>query len=274
MIPVLGHAATAVLEPREAAFVISEGETPPQIDATRWETRRLPDDWNDSQPNVGGNGWYRFAIALDAAPERPWAVHLHRLRMNAAVFVNGVFVGDGGRFTEPMSRNWNRPLYFVVPVGLLRGGENTVDVRVVDPANVHAGLYGLEIGPHQALEAGYRWRFFLKVDVIQACMVITVAMGLFLATLWFRWRRDSAYGWFAATMILWSGNSTTSSCAICRCRRGPGNGSRRSAPMRSPCCSRSRCIACSGFAARGRKRRWARTSPSTRSRCRSSRSSG
>jgi signal transduction histidine kinase len=199
---------SAVFKPTVARFVMSEAEPPPEADAAGWQTRQLPDNWSTSQPGIGGNGWYRFSIALEETPDDLWAVHLLRLRMNAAVFVNGVFVGDGGRFVEPLSRNWNRPLYFPLPAGLLRQGANLVDVRVFDYANGHGGLYALEIGPDRALRRGYHWRHFLKIDLIAAFMVVTVVMGLFMATLWLRWPRESMYGWMAATMLVWAAVAT------------------------------------------------------------------
>jgi len=206
--PIVRADSTPVYKPTQAWFLLAEGETPPADDLPHWQQRTLPDNWSQSQPGVGGNGWYRIDLPLDHLPERLWAVHLQRLRMNAAVFVNGVFVGDGGRFVEPVSRNWNHPLYFLIPAGLLRQGHNTLHIRVLAEPNVHGGLYALEVGPDEALKTDYWWRFFLKIDLIQASMVITVIMGLFIGTLWVRWPKDTTYGWLAATMLLWSANST------------------------------------------------------------------
>ncbi|MGH7966753.1 MAG: ATP-binding protein, partial [Candidatus Binatia bacterium] len=166
------------------------------------------DNWNESQPGVGGNGWYRIDIHLDHPPDRLWAVHLQRLRMNAAVFVNGVFVGDGGRFVEPVSRNWNRPLYFPIPKGLLHQGRNRLHVRILAEPNVHGGLFALQVGPDDVLKTAYWWRFFLKVDLNLIFTTMTVIMGLFITTLWVRWRQEPTYGWLAGTMLLWAANNT------------------------------------------------------------------
>ncbi len=199
---------TAVLHPTQAWFLLAESETPPAGELPSWQTRPLPDNWNESQPGIGGNGWYRIPLEIDHLPDRLWAVHLFRLRMNAAVFVNGVFIGDGGRFSEPISRNWNRPLYFLIPAGLLHQGRNTLHIRLRAYPNVYGGLYALQIGPDDALRATYQWQVFLKVDLIQAFMVITLVMGLFMGTLWVRSRQDATYGWLAGTMLLWAANST------------------------------------------------------------------
>lgn len=208
-VPITARAEPAsVLQLTRAWFVMADGDTPPADDLPNWQERTLPDNWNESQPGVGGNGWYRLHFSLDQAPDRLWAVHLQRLRMNAAVFINGVFVGDGGRFVEPLSRNWNHPLYFSIPHSLLRAGKNVLHVRLLSDASVYGGLYALQIGPDEALRADYRWRTFLKVDLLQAFMVLTIAMALFMGTLWLRRRAETLYGWLAATMLLWSVNST------------------------------------------------------------------
>ncbi len=199
---------TSVLHPTQTWFLMADGENPPQGDHLSWQERTLPDNWDESQPGIGGNGWYRIHFELEQPPDRLWAIYLPRLRMNAAVFVNGVFVGDGGRFTEPMSRNWNRPLYFPIPTNVLHRGTNTLHIRLRAYANVYGGLYAVQIGPDEVLRDDYRWRTFLKTDLLQASMMMTVVMGLFLATLWLRWRQDSIYGWLAGTMLLWATNST------------------------------------------------------------------
>lgn len=211
LIATCGHAeptAATLLSPTSVWFLLAESETPPTADLSHWQQRRLPDNWNESQPDVGGNGWYRVDLELPQVPEQLWAVYLPRLRMNAAVFVNGVFIGDGGRFSEPISRNWNRPLYFRIPVGLLRQGHNQLHIRLRAYANVYGGLYGLRIGLDEMLQPEYRWMAFLKTDLNQAFMVMTIVMALFLGTLWLRWRAESTYGWMAAMMLFWAANST------------------------------------------------------------------
>ena len=63
-----------------------------------------------------------------------------RLSMNGAVYVNGLLVGTGGSFNEPVARNWNRPLYFLIPPGVLKDGMNRVHVRVRGYAGLDGGL--------------------------------------------------------------------------------------------------------------------------------------
>ena len=43
------------------------------------------------------------------APTTAYAVYLPRVSMNAAVYVNGLLVGSGGSFDEPVARNCGQP---------------------------------------------------------------------------------------------------------------------------------------------------------------------
>lgn len=192
----------------QAWFLNSASTEPPASDADGWQRRQLPDDWDSRQPGVGGPGWYRIDFTLEALPAEPWAVHISRLRMNAAAWVNGSFVGDGGRLIEPIARNWNRPLYFLVPTGLLRPGINVVHLRVLGDPNLHAGLFGLQVGADEALRAGYERSLFFKITLNQALFVMSLAMAALMGLLWLRRRTETIYGWFALTCLLWAANST------------------------------------------------------------------
>ena len=200
--------AKAPFQVGELWFIADPATTPPADSLSGWQRRALPDDWDDSQPDRGGNGWYRAEFRLEAPAREAWAVLLPRLRMNAAVYVNGAFLGDGGRFEEPIARNWNRPLYFTVPADLLRAGANTLHIRLLGDPNLHAGLFGLSVGPDRELRPEYEQRFFLKVTLNQAMFVTTLLMAALMGLLWLRRPQDTVYGWFALTSLLWAANST------------------------------------------------------------------
>lgn len=112
--------ATAVAQPLEspplelntAEFVVSGAAQPPSNDLP-WQKQTLPDQWQSNHPGVSGDLWYRLSFDFAATETRIHAVYLPRLCMNAAVFLNGFFLGSGGRIEEPVARNWNRPLFFL-----------------------------------------------------------------------------------------------------------------------------------------------------------------
>lgn len=168
-----------------------------------WSARALPDDWADRAPRRS-IGWYRVALDLNVAPDRLWGVYLPAVNQNVAVYLNGELLGDGGRFEAPVARNWNRPLYFSIPNGLLRPGRNQLSLRVhTEPAR--AGLLGLiHLGPASALRPAYERHFFLRYTAAQLIVITLAVVSVMMLVLWYWRRRDSLYAWYALAAALWA----------------------------------------------------------------------
>src|SRR5262245_60922161 len=97
-----------VLVFHDVRLLVVSSPTPPPDDAAGWTPAHLPDLWTAARRRAGLEGWYRATVTLSAAPDALWAVYFPRLNMNAAVWVNGQFVGDGGRLWDPIGRRWTR----------------------------------------------------------------------------------------------------------------------------------------------------------------------
>jgi signal transduction histidine kinase len=206
MLALVSPAAAATLELNQAEFVASEASQPP-ADAAPWTRQMLPDQWRANHPEASGL-WYRFRFEFAEADTQIHAVHLPRFSMNAAVYLNGVFLGSGGHFEEPVSRNWNRPRFFLIPPGLLRQGQNTLHVRVFAPPNTQGGLSPVLVGPEAALRPEYERDFFLHITLNQTASLIIAAVGVLMLSLWWRRRRDTMYGYFGVSALVWALNST------------------------------------------------------------------
>ena len=184
----------------DAEFIASSDTSPPTA-AAGWERRAIPDDWQASAREVV-EGWYRLSFHADA-PADDWAVYLPVVHMNAAAWVNGRFVGDGGRFAEPVARNWNRPLLFSLPPGLVGAGRNTLYVRVkADRAG--RGLLGpVYVAPRRLLQAAYAHRRLFAVQFLRATAVCQVVVFLFVAALGLQRPNDTVYRWAALAAFAW-----------------------------------------------------------------------
>jgi signal transduction histidine kinase len=206
--PALGAAAdSAPFVIVQTDFVMAESAVPPPFKAD-WKPQSLPDQWRQSRTGRSGTGWYRATITLAEAPTGIWAIYLPRLCMNAAVFVNGEFVGDGGRFEEPVARNWNRPLLLRVPATLLHAGPNTVHIRLRSFAMTQGSLAPVEIAPEEQLLPLYESEFFARITVNQALTLIIAMVGVLMLTMWWRRQHDSMYGYFGASALVWALNSS------------------------------------------------------------------
>ncbi len=200
----LSQAALAdqVIELSRAELLISAAEYPPD-ETGAWRSVGLTHRWQETDYAQGNNGWYRIQLHLQVLPDDMWAIHLPRFNMNAAVFLNGRFLGASGRFKEPMSRNWNYPLYVPVPPELWQPGGNVIHVRLgVYP--FEGNLAPIRVGPAVVLEKDYQRQLFFQVEISQVLLPMTVAMALFMFGLWLKRPADKQYLWFSLSVLAWS----------------------------------------------------------------------
>ena len=176
----------------------------PPPDAAAWQPQHLPDNWNLSRPGIGGTVWYRLDYQIENAAAQVHALYLPRVSMNGAVFVNGLLIGSGGSFNEPVARNWNRPLYFLIPPGLLKEGVNRVHIRVRGYPGLDGGLSAPVLDTDAALGAEYDHALFWRIILAQTTSLLIGAVGLFMLLLWARRRHESAFGYFGFASLLWA----------------------------------------------------------------------
>lgn len=191
-----------------ADFVLDDGAAPP-ADSAPWQAVGLPDQWRISRPGATGeSGWYRLHFRAEAGGAALQAVYLAKLVMNAQVWLNGVAIGDGGRFEEPVARNWNRPLLFLVPPALLRAGDNVLHIRLRGHAYTQAALHPVLVGPEPALRGRFERAYFLNISVNQTATLLIAAIGILALSLWLRRRRDTAYAYFGGSALVWAAQSS------------------------------------------------------------------
>lgn len=178
----------------------------------------LPDDWfiNDSVPysnNTNGGipndygqreRWYKVAVPLRPDDAEVWAVYLSSVTHNAAVYLNGVWIGQGGDFGEPVSRHHNNPLFFEFSKQLLRPGPNELVIRVKAESS-RQGLLGLVyLAPAESLRSAYSWKRYWRVDFIQWITMAMYLMGGIVLCFWLARRQDKIYGLFALQLFIWA----------------------------------------------------------------------
>lgn len=198
----------AIQDFAHADFVIDNSPLPPS-DQANWQPLSLPDVWRESRPDSQAeSGWYRIRFDIELLDSALQAIYLPKLVMNASVYLNGVAIGNGGRFDEPIGRNWNRPLLFLLPPGLLRAGENTLHIRLRAHPYTQAALHPLSIGPEHLLREEYDRAHFLNITVNQTATLLITAIGILMLSLWLRRRQDTAYAYFGAAALVWAAQST------------------------------------------------------------------
>ena len=124
--------------------------------------------------------------------------------MNAAVWLNDTRIGDGGSFAPRLANDLSHPLLLAIPPGLLRAGENRIDVDLA-LAPTYPGVLGpLLIGPRTDLEPAFAWRTFWQVTLVQLSILLNVylaAVGLLLRR---RRRLLAGVAWSSLASLLWA----------------------------------------------------------------------
>ena len=181
----------------------SDASTPPDSSAAGWRSQNLPDDWFRSHKSAR-QYWYRTSFELPQMPEQVWAVYLPQVAHTAAVYINGVWVGQAGRFSDPVSRYHNIPLLFRFAPELLRVGANRIELRVKASFHEQGFLDKFYIAPYSALYPAYRFKHFVRVDVIEGLTLAMYLMAFIVLAFWLARRQDRIYGFFSMMLFFWA----------------------------------------------------------------------
>jgi signal transduction histidine kinase len=192
---------TTFIKLQSASFQLSDAVQPPTSDS--WQNVALPDIWPSARYTVGDNGWYRFDIELSSKPKENWGIYIPRLNMNAAVYVNDYYLGDGGQFKEPLARNWNRPLFFIVSPGHWKSSGNVIYIRLKSYPG-YGRLDPITIGPEFSVRPQYEIQVLVQNDINRALVLSTLFASIFIFGIWLRRRADSMYLWYALMALIWT----------------------------------------------------------------------
>lgn len=166
------------------------------------EATSLPDDWYHrgiEEQEV----WYLLKLDLEPEKAAIWSVYLPSVTHNAAVFINGVWLGQGGSFEDPVARHHNNPLYFEFSSALL-SDVNKIAVRV-KASHPRQGLMDqFFLAPASDLRDAYEWKRFLRVDFIRWVTMAMYFMGGIVLCFWLARPQDKIYGLFAMQLFIWA----------------------------------------------------------------------
>ncbi|MCF6211582.1 MAG: hypothetical protein L3J88_08710 [Gammaproteobacteria bacterium] len=188
---------------QDVELIVSEAASPAGLPQTYWQPLSLPDDWYKNQRQVG-QVWYRANVSLGEPGDNIWAVYLPLVAHNAAVFINGVWVGQGGPFGKPTSRHQNNPLLFSFSPLLLQPGENRIDIRVQASFHEQGYLDGFYLAPESRLKDVHAWKHFVRVDLIRWMTMAMYLMSAIVFAFWLARPQDSIYGLFSLELFLWA----------------------------------------------------------------------
>ena len=103
-------------------------------DDSKWKTMKIPSLFSGSLQNFNGVIWFRKSFELTKVEENiTYTLSLGGIDDNDETYLNGVKIGR--------TQDWTKKRNYVIPLGLLKKGKNTISVEVFDGAG-NGGIYG------------------------------------------------------------------------------------------------------------------------------------
>lgn len=193
----------SVISFHQAWFVDTQIDTPPPVKDNNWRQIKLPDNWYNIHRSDAKPAWYRMDFTINEVKDS-WGIYLPAVNTNAVVWLNSKRIGDGGRMQDPAARNWHRPLYFNSVEHHLLQGRNSLYIQLKPKHSDYGFLGKIYIGPDAILQPVYKQRSLIKQTLIEISTVLLFSFGLFISLIWFKRRKNTMYGWFAAACFSWA----------------------------------------------------------------------
>ena len=197
---------------------LGDGRQFPQDALTRTVT--LPDEWAHWRSASHTPLWYRLRFDAPGARARGELLGLliERACSNVEVRLNEHRVFGGGRMSDPIDGDCERPRLAALPAALLEERGNTLDLRLAGHAletvasrQRAAGLSAPVIGPWDELQTRHAALLTERITVPQAASAMLALMGAVVFVMGWWYRREShltlfgalSMGWAAITARLW-----------------------------------------------------------------------
>ena len=166
--------------------------------------RSLPDNWRHNISITETQGTYSQDFVLDTEPQALWGVFISTHRSNVSIKINDIYVGDGGAFEPVLARNYMHPLLLSIPRGVLRGGNNHIEVTLHAAPAGHGFLDPVFLGPHAELRTTYNWHYLFLQTFTQIITFAMIVMGIVMLTIWLYRRHEASYGLLAGLGLTWA----------------------------------------------------------------------
>ncbi len=187
----------------QVQYLVSNKESPSDLTNKGWQNITLPDNWYENNQR-SEQVWYRTNIDIVPVHDDVWAIYLPLVAHNAAVYINGIWVGQGGKFEKPVSRNHNIPLFFSFSSKLLQTGKNQIDIRVKAAYSEQGFLDEIYLAPEPQLKRYYEWKKYIRVELVRWLTVAMYILSFIILSFWLARSQDVVYGLFALELFIWA----------------------------------------------------------------------
>lgn len=186
----------------KAAAATSDGG---RAEVSQWEHVTLPDDWNWRHSHKADTVWYRidWQRSCTADSKEPVALLLRSVVMAGEVYVNDHHLWSDEQLTEPLSRSWNMPRYWLLQNSWLHEDINTLWIRVVGIEGQSLGLGPVVFGEPRQIYEQYENLWWRNRTLYVANIIVSGVIGILFFCIWIVRRDQTAYGWYAFSSLFW-----------------------------------------------------------------------
>ena len=200
-------AQQAVCQPQfiDSALAIEQDAQQVPSAMADWQPITLP--YTAHNPKLGNAVlWFRVQWKLDctADGELP-ALGLAISGINQAgeVYWNGRLIWRSQSLEEPLSRAWNTPQYWQVPITNPTAIQ-TLWVRVVGHSPYDIGLGHVDLGQTQDIEAMHLYRYGRQQTAYLIAASLAAAVACIALVVWSHRRQEKSYFWLGSMQAFWA----------------------------------------------------------------------
>ena len=184
--------------------VLSDAQSPDQISNQVWKPVSLPDIWYETHEKQGREYWYKTEVNITAIQPGIWAIYVPSVTHNLSVYINNIWVGQAGKFSDPVSRHHNQPLYYEFSSELMNAGKNDIQLHVKSEYFAQGLLGEVYLNKASALKKTYQLKHSLRFGLIEVMINALFFLAFIILCFWMARPKDTFYFIFFLEVIFWS----------------------------------------------------------------------
>ncbi len=142
------------------------------VDISDWHKINVPDAWEKYYPGYNGFAWYRKSFDFKSlSGANNLVLFLGYIDDVDEVFINGIKIGQSGKFPPEKKTAYNVERKYTIPEGILNSTQNYIAIRVYDEGMEGGILRGERIGIYidrdkelLLYDLSGKWKFTNKKD--------------------------------------------------------------------------------------------------------------
>lgn len=173
-----------------------------------WEpVKELPHHWNETWPGYSGGAWYKLIWDWNCQNNSrltdPIAFSISYINSAGALFLNGDLLWRDKNLQEPLSKSWNMPRFWIMPVSGLKKNDNEILIYVTGYSAMSAGIGKISFDNAITANTLNEQRIWNTRTLFQINLILSATLGTFCFVIWLYRRSETSFGWFALSSLLW-----------------------------------------------------------------------